>query len=56
MKLRGRTILVTALLFFGGFAVFDYIQEKKKDEESIQQSRLMTLEFDQVNSIEPMSK
>jgi hypothetical protein len=52
MKLRGRTILVTALLFFGGFAVFDYIQEKKKDEESIQQSRLMTLEFDQVNSIQ----
>lgn len=52
MKLKGRTTLVIALLLFGGFAIFDFLQDKKKEEKSMEDSRFMTLEFDQVNSIQ----
>ena len=52
MKLKGRTLLVLALLFFGGFAVYDFFQDKKNEEKSMEESRLMTLNFEQVNLIQ----
>lgn len=52
MKLKGRTILVLALLIFGGYAVYDFFHEKKTEEKSIEESRLMTLNFEQIDSFE----
>lgn len=52
MKLKGRTILVLALLLFGGYAVYDFFHEKKTEEKTIEESRLMTVNFEQVNTFE----
>lgn len=52
MKLKGRTILVLALLLFGGYAIYDHLQDKKKEEKSMEEARLMTVNFEQVNSFE----
>lgn len=52
MKLKGRTILVMALLLFGGYAVYDYFNEQKAEEKATEESRLMTVNFEQVNKIE----
>ncbi|MDG0817968.1 DUF4340 domain-containing protein [Bdellovibrio svalbardensis] len=52
MKLKGRSILVIALLLFGGYAVYDYFQDKKKEAKFLEESRLMTVNFDQVDTVE----
>ncbi|MGZ3770789.1 MAG: DUF4340 domain-containing protein [Bdellovibrio sp.] len=52
MKIKGRTILVLALLLFGGYAVYDFFQEKKIEERAVEDARLMTVNFDQVNKVE----
>lgn len=52
MKIKGRTILVLALLLFGGYAVYDYRQDVKQQETAIEESRLMTLNFEQVDRFE----
>lgn len=52
MKLKGRTILVLALLLFGGYAVYDFFQDKKKEEKTMEESRLLTVNFEQVDQFE----
>lgn len=52
MKLKGRTILVLALLLFGGYAVYDFFNEKKVEEKTVEESRLMTVNFEQVDHVE----
>lgn len=52
MKLKGRTILIIALLLFGGYAVYDYRQDIKQQETEMEESRLMTLNFEQVDRFE----
>lgn len=52
MKVKGRSILVLALLLFGGFAVYDHFQDKKKEEKTMTESRLLTVNFEQVDSVE----
>ena len=52
MKLKGRSLLVIALLIFGGYAVYDYMKEQKGEKSKVEQSRLLTINFDQVDSIE----
>ncbi|KYG61503.1 hypothetical protein AZI86_17495 [Bdellovibrio bacteriovorus] len=51
MKLKGRTILVLCLLVFGGYAAFDHFQGKLQEDKKMQDSRLMTLNFEQVNEV-----
>ncbi len=51
MKLKGRSLLVLALLLFGGFAIFEYFQEKKTAKEVLEQARLVMVDYDQVESI-----
>lgn len=51
MRLKGRTILVLCLLLFGGYALFDHFNDKKKAEVETQSSRLMTVNFEQVQEI-----
>lgn len=51
MKLKGRSILVITLLIFGGYAVYDFMQDKKKETLTMEQSRLMTVDFDQVDQV-----
>ncbi|MGE5087021.1 MAG: DUF4340 domain-containing protein [Bacillota bacterium] len=52
MKIKGRGLLVIALLIFGGYAVYDYMKEQKAEQLKTEQSRLLTINFDQVDSIE----
>lgn len=52
MKLKGRTILVLALLLFGGYAVYDYFHSKKTEEQKMEESRLLTVNFEQVDRFE----
>ncbi|KHD87457.1 MAG: hypothetical protein OM95_14295 [Bdellovibrio sp. ArHS] len=52
MKLKGRTILVLCLLVFGGYAYWDYLRDKKSEEKNMEQARLMTLNFEHVDSFE----
>lgn len=52
MKLKGRSLLVLALILFGGFAVYDYFQDKKKEGKTMEESRLLTVNFEQVDSFE----
>lgn len=52
MKLKGRGILVLALLFLGGFAVYDYFQDQKKEQKATEESRLLTLNFEQIDNFE----
>lgn len=51
MKLKGRTLLVLALLLFGGYAVYDYMQDKKVEEKKLTDSQLMTVNFEQVDQV-----
>lgn len=51
MKLKGRTILGLCLLVFGGYAVFDHFQGKSQEDKKMQDSRLMTVDFEQVNEV-----
>lgn len=52
MKLKGRGILVLAFLLFGGFAVYDYFRDQKKEQKATEDSRLMALNFEQIDSFE----
>ena len=52
MKLKGRTILVLCLLVFGGYALFDHLQDKKKAEKSMAEAQLMKLDFNKVDYVE----
>lgn len=52
MKLKGRSILVIALLLFGGFAVFDFYNDKQKDEKKMMEARLLMVPFEQVEQVE----
>lgn len=52
MKLKGRTILVLCLLVFGGYALYDFQQDKKKEEKNMEEVRLLTVNFEQVNDVE----
>ncbi|MGZ3774764.1 MAG: DUF4340 domain-containing protein [Bdellovibrio sp.] len=56
MKLKGRTILIIALLVFGGYAVYDFFHDKKIEEKAIEESRLMTINFEQVQYVEIQEK
>lgn len=51
MKLKGRGILVACLLVFGGFAVYDYYREKSQENKTMEASRLMMVNFDQVEEV-----
>lgn len=52
MKLKGRGLLIIALMIFGGYAVYDYMKEQKGEQLKAEQSRFLTMNFDQVDSIE----
>lgn len=52
MKLKGRSILVIALILFGGYAIYDYMRDQKKEAQLLSESRLMTVNFDQVETVE----
>ncbi len=52
MKLKGRSILVIALLLFGGYAFYDYKQDQKKEAKFLEESRLMNVNYDQVDTVE----
>lgn len=52
MKVKGRSILVIALLLFGGFAVFDFYNDKQKDEKKMMEARLLMVPFEQVEQLE----
>lgn len=52
MKLKGRTLLVLALLLFGSYAYYDFYKEKKTSEQKMEDSRLMMVPFDQVEKVE----
>lgn len=51
MKLKGRTILVLCLLLFGGYAVYDFYHQKNIQEKESIATRLMTLNFEQVDQV-----
>ena len=50
MKHKGRWSLFICLVLLGGFTFFDYLQDQKKEETKMQDSRVMTLNYEQVNS------
>lgn len=52
MKVKGRSILVIALLLFGGFAVFDFYNDKKIDEKKMMEAKLLAIPFEQVDQVE----
>ncbi|KYG64472.1 hypothetical protein AZI85_03385 [Bdellovibrio bacteriovorus] len=52
MKLKGRTILVLCLLILGGYAYWDYLRDKKNEDKNMEQARLMTVNFEHVDSFE----
>lgn len=52
MKVKGRSLLVIALLLFGGYAYYDYYQEQKTSETKMEESRLMLVPYDQVDRVE----
>lgn len=52
MRLKGRTILVICLLIFGGYALYDFNNEKKLEEKRSLESRLMTVNFEQVDWVQ----
>lgn len=51
MKLKGRTILVLALLVFGGYAIYEYLHDKNIEVKTAEESRILTVNADQVDSI-----
>ncbi|WII71274.1 DUF4340 domain-containing protein [Bdellovibrio sp. 22V] len=52
MKLKGRSILVLALLLFGGYAYYDYVREQKAADKDMNEARLLTVNFEQVDTFE----
>lgn len=52
MKVKGRTILVLCLILFGGYALYDFQQDKKKEEKTMEEVRLLTVNYDQVNQVD----
>ncbi|MBO9665398.1 MAG: DUF4340 domain-containing protein [Bdellovibrio sp.] len=52
MRVKGRSLLVIALLLFGGYAVYDYMKEKKAETTQAESAKLLSINFDQVDSIE----
>ncbi|WP_413575429.1 DUF4340 domain-containing protein [Bdellovibrio sp. HCB290] len=51
-KIKGRGILVMCLLIFGGYAVYDYLAQKKADEQKVADAKLFTMNVDQIDFIE----
>ncbi|MNK06190.1 hypothetical protein D3C87_240820 [compost metagenome] len=51
-KIKGRGILVTLLLIFGAYAYYDYAREKKNEMKQLDESRLLTVNYDQVDQVE----
>lgn len=51
-KSKGRNFLLLCLIVLGGFTLFDLSQDRKKEEQKTQDSRLMTLNYEQVDYIE----
>lgn len=51
-KIKGRGILVFLLLVFGAYAYYEHAQDKKKEMQKLEETRLLTVKFDQVNEIE----
>lgn len=52
MKVKGRSILVIALLVFTGYAYYDFKRDQKLEEQRMYETRLMTVEFQQVDKVE----
>lgn len=52
MKVKGRTLLVAALLLFGGYAYYDFKRDQRLEEQRMYETRLMTVEFQQVDKVE----
>ncbi|MEK2687904.1 DUF4340 domain-containing protein [Bdellovibrio sp. GT3] len=52
MKIKGRGILVMCLLLFGGYALYDYLAQKKSDERKVADAKLFTMNVDQIDFIE----
>lgn len=51
MKLKGRSILVIALLIFGGYAFYDFKKDQTKEMKQAEAVRLLTVDFDQVDAV-----
>lgn len=52
IKIKGRSLLVLALLLFGGYAIYDYQRDQKKEAKFLEAARLMTENFEQVDFVE----
>ncbi len=52
MKVKGRSILVAALLLFTGYAYYDFKRDQKLEEQRMSETRLMTVEFQQVDKVD----
>ena len=52
MKLKGRGILSLCLLIFGGVAIYDFVSSKKVLSDKMEDSRLMLLNFEQVEKVQ----
>lgn len=52
MKVKGRSILVIALLLFTGYAYYDFKRDQKLEEQRMYETRLLTVEFQQVDKVE----
>ncbi|HWU41925.1 MAG TPA: DUF4340 domain-containing protein, partial [Bdellovibrio sp.] len=51
MKLRGRTLLVLALLIFGGYAIYDYRHDQNREKHAAEEALLLTVNSEQVDSV-----
>ncbi|WP_413584982.1 DUF4340 domain-containing protein [Bdellovibrio sp. HCB274] len=51
-KIKGRGILVMCLLIFGGYALYDFLAQKKADEQKVAEAKLFTMNVDQIDFIE----
>lgn len=52
MKIKGRGILSLCLLVFGGAAIYEYYSTEQKQANQMIESRLMQLNYDQVDRID----
>ncbi|QDK46411.1 hypothetical protein DOM22_15175 [Bdellovibrio sp. ZAP7] len=51
-KIKGRGILVMCLLVFGGYALYDFLAQKKAEEAKTASAKLFTMNTDQIDVIE----
>jgi hypothetical protein len=51
-KIKGRGILVMCLLVFGGYALYDFMGQKKAEESKTASAKLFTMNTDQIDAIE----